>query len=488
MKKNLLLVTLVLIFIFSSCQIDVARKNNENFENQSILETANVVSTYDSPLMEQTYMGKILSVSPWNYNSVLDGMFIDILGDETANVLDNGKAFAMLSNGGGMGKEGWKPVYTQDGGDTWIEGNDYFVEPLGYKDFAVLENGMILHFLFPYNYYGDNASASDVQVLTFNEETKTIEKESVENWFDVFKLEDNLSYAVTYAHYIGNNTLSIKIDEIIKTPDENAAGNRTGKCLYYGNVVLDPKTMLPIQFTEIDEKKKTSDGSLEQGSSKEKISEGSINNTDNLSYEQKLCTIDPWSRFLTERASGTAKEVTFLDLLIMNRANVIANGKAFVITYSDSVGMSQVTGTVYFTENGGMDWENVGYYSRINSAPLLMVAFDNGKILSFHGPDELTNLQTPVVNILNFNLQNKHLDSEGVSGWFDIFETSSQIYISEIACVGKESDMLKDGGYKIKLQLISRRNTDAVDSKVLFDGYVIIDPDTLQPISIEDLK
>ena len=92
----------------------------------------------------------------------------------------------MVPDGAGMGKECWSVVYTEKGGANWMQGEEYFVEPLGYKDFVVLVNGTILHFLFLYNYYGDNASASrasDVQVLTFNAETKTIEKEPVENWF-----------------------------------------------------------------------------------------------------------------------------------------------------------------------------------------------------------------------------------------------------------------------------------------------------------------
>ena len=474
MKKGLPIIALVLCIAFSACQMGNTANNSDVSQISSEITDTQTAhydehSTNDNLLTEtETYMDKLMSVDPLSENDFLGGRFIDIWGDEKANVLGDGKAFALLSND----EESWNVVYTQNGGKDWIQSGNY----VGHPDcFAILENGMILSFS-----YDDSAErcVSDVQVLKFNEETKNIESNSIENWFDIFEFKDNLSYRIGKVHYIGNNMLYTEIYEIPDTYDEavshwDSYWNR----VYTGSVTLDSETLIPVKFTDIETDRHRIEQKAEENKKENtNVSVATAEDNDNLSYEQKICTIDPWSVFINYPGYITNEEVTFLDLFIKGRANVISPGKAFAITCPQGIGMSKTVAEVYYTADGGKNWEHIDSRFEVNSG-FDSIPLDNGKILYFLNPGVISRL-TPIVTLLSFDTQEKSLVEEELSNWFDVFNIEREIYISEITCFSNDDDSL----YKAKINL---KSSDYGESYELFDGYVFIDKETLQPTKIE---
>lgn len=485
-KKYLFIFAMSLALILSSCGISESEKTSSNLTLSQIAAESDDNASEKSISTSNTYMENLMSINPWNENEVLSGRFIDLLGEGTANVLDDKKAFAMISEGGEMGKEGWSIAYTENGDKGWFQCKSSFFEQLGYKDFAILENGKIIHFLFAtatQSAENLNPHGTEVQILSFNEKTENLDAEELENWFDIFNFEDNISFAVTDATYIGNYTLSLTIEKMSLEDKGLWVNNNTGDFLYHGNVVLDSKTLLPKELKEIesDSESPSEPETAEEERHQAETAKVYFNENENMTYEEELCTIDPWSRFLNDRAKGEANEITFLELLINNRANVIGNGKAYAITSNDSAGMHQTTGIVYYTNDGGKTWEDIDYYNRVYGTESL-VSLENGKILSFYIPDSNIiheKMEAPLVTELSINTEEKSLEKNGILNWFDIFNIDKALKLTEIYYIGAD----EDDGYvlKIKLESNDEKDNSEIDS-VLYDGYVVIDSETLLPV------
>ena len=477
MKRIIVISILAVSMMLSSC--DYSEKADESLHDigtdsltdlesripESVDTASKSISSYNSYIFTE----RLTSIDIWNEKDVINGRFIDYFGEENANVLGDGKAFALTYQASETGNSGWTPVYTLNNGKEWLQGGGFLDESFGDNYFTIIEDGRLMCF-------ASSSMAlyfSNVTSISFSEDTSSLDVTELENWYDIFEFKEDKSFVVTIAHYVGNYTLNITINEMeLNTNDDgNEEWIKNNYYLYSGDVVLNPETLMPVELKEISAGSDTSITATEQKAS-----------SNEFSYNELLCTIDPWSRFLSDRASGSENEVTFLDLLISDHANVTGIGKAFIITSNEDVGMHKTAGKVYYTENGGADWADAGYYYRGVGAEEFL-SLPNGKILNFHRHILMPDEKMPSTAVLSFGEQSKQLHEDVIYNWFGIFDLDETVYVSDASYTGVDYITQDFTGYVIKMQIKKLNDYYTKDSdEVLYDNYVVIDKETLLPV------
>lgn len=181
-------------------------------------------------------------------------------------------------------------------------------------------------------------------------------------------------------------------------------------------------------------------------------------------YDKMLSTIDYDKKLPFGDAAGYT---TFYELLKVHRANVYDYNKAYVI--ATGVGAGTQSGTIYQTSDGGETWiktkDSFPFYGSGKS-------FKNGKILCM---GQNHNVHTnPQVYIFDIDKETDQVNLKMPQDWFSIFNIDGNIIF----------DVKTSAVYQFDYIIhITITETDMYGEKinVLYNGDVILDPDTLYP-------